>query len=131
MVVVYAFAGWTVFVWSTRVRNIVEDGGSGLNLAAAVGLTALGAAVGLTAWRRRDLLAATVVAAVGATGLAWAIRVPQIVFEADHGAAFKVVHVALAAVSVTLAGLAWRTTAYWPVAGSRSRHPSPTPSRAR
>lgn len=131
MLSVYAFAGWTVFVWSTRVRNIVEDGGSALNLVAALGLTALGAALAAVAWRRRDALAPMLVATVGATGLAWAIRVPQIVLDADHGAAFKVVHVALAAVSMTLAGLAWRSTAFWPVTGSRSRRPSPTPSRAR
>lgn len=50
--IVRVFAGWTVFVWITRIKNILEDG--------------------------------------------------------DRDFAFKAVHVALAAVSVGLAVLAWR-----------------------
>lgn len=58
--IIRVFAGWTVFVWVTRIKNILEDG--------------------------------------------------------DRDFAFKAVHVALAAVSVVLAVLAWRA-----VSRSRSR----------
>ncbi len=112
----YAFAAWTVFVWTTRVRNIVEDDGSSLDLVLAAALAVLGVAVALVAWRARARQAPVVAVAVGATLLAWAIRTPMILLDSQWGAAFKAVHSALAIVSVVLALAAWRTTAFWPVA---------------
>ncbi len=46
-------------------------------------------------------------ALAAATVAAWAVRAPVILLG-DHGAAFKVVHVGLALVSVALAVAAWR-----------------------
>ena len=107
LVVPAALAGWTTFVWGTRVRNIVRDGGGSLSLLVAVAMVVLAAAVavslvrgGTPRWAVPALAAATVAA--------WAVRAPVILFG-DHGAAFKVVHVGLALVSVALAVLAWRT----------------------
>jgi hypothetical protein len=116
---VYTFAGWTVFVWATRARNIAEDGGSTLNLVVALGLAALGVAVAVAA--RRGGLAPVLAVAVGATVVAWAVRVPQILLDPQHGLAFQAVHAALAAVSVGLAAAAWRTTGFWPARRRGSR----------
>lgn len=124
MAIVYAFAAWTVFVWATRVRNIVEDQGSTFDLLAAAALAALGVAVAGTAWKGglAPVLAATVVVTVAV----WAVRTPLILFDADHGAAFKAVHVTLAVISVGLALAAWRTTRFWPSARQAARPASPT-----
>ncbi|MGI9120519.1 MAG: hypothetical protein ACR2G7_10455 [Acidimicrobiales bacterium] len=107
MLAVYALAAWTVFVWGTRISNIVGGAGSPVDLALAVGLAGLGVAVGVAAWRRtpRWLLTTLVLATLGM----WAVRTPLILFDADRGAAFKTVHLVLAAVSVALAVAAWRT----------------------
>jgi hypothetical protein len=101
-----ALAGWTVFIWGTRVRNIARDGGGGLSLLVALGMVALAALVavalvrdGTPRWAVPALAAATVAA--------WAVRVPVILLG-DHGAAFKVVHTVLAVVSVALAVAALR-----------------------
>lgn len=107
MVAVYAFAAWTVFVWGTRVSNIVRDDGSLLDLVLAVAIVVLGVAVAVAAARRRPTWPlATLVAA---TVLTWLVRTPLIVLDADHGAGFKAVHAALAVVSLALAALAWRS----------------------
>lgn len=123
MAVVYAFAAWTVFVWATRMRNIVEDQGSLFDLSVAAALAALGVAVAVTAKKGGlpPVLAATVVVTVAV----WAVRTPLILFDADHGAAFKTVHTALAVMSLGLALAAWRTTSFWPVLRHGQRVASP------
>jgi hypothetical protein len=118
---VYAFGAWTVFVWVTRVRNIVEDQGSNLDLVVALVLATLGVAVVVAA--RKGGLAPVLAAAVVATVAVWALRTPLIVLDADHGVAFKAVHSALAVISVVLGLAAWRTTGFWP-ALRHGRQPS-------
>jgi hypothetical protein len=108
----YAFAAWTVFVWGTRISNIIDDGGAvgggrALDLAVAGGLTILGLVVAVATWRRRPAWALP--ALVVATVAVWAVRAPLILLDPDHGAAFKAVHAALAVVSLALAAGAWRT----------------------
>lgn len=122
MIAVYAFAAWTLFVWGTRVRNIVEDQGSTFDLVVALALAALGVAVAVAA--RKGALAPVLAVAVVATVAVWALRLPLIVFDAEHGGAFKAVHAALALVSVGLGLAAWRTTAFWPADRKRRRRPS-------
>lgn len=102
-----ALAGWTTFVWGTRVRNIVRDGGGSISLLVALAVVALAVVVavslvrgGTPRWAVPGLAAATVAA--------WAVRAPVILLG-DHGAAFKIVHVGLALVSVALAAAAWRS----------------------
>lgn len=120
MIAVYAFAVWTVFVWGTRVRNILQDGGSAFDLWAALALAALGVAVVVGA--RKGGLAPILAVAVAATVAVWAVRAPLIIFDGDHGAAFVAVHVSLAVFSVGLGLAAWRTTGFWPAA-RRGRRP--------
>lgn len=116
-----AFAGWTVFMWGTRIRNAFEnDDLSGSEKALAVGVAlafTLGAlAVGCAVLRRRGAdLAVKVLAAV--TVVYWPVRVVQIVL-ADHGAAFTLVHAVLGVVSVALAVWAWPGTGRVGMAGN-------------
>ncbi|MDP8987042.1 MAG: hypothetical protein M3N11_01650 [Actinomycetota bacterium] len=108
MTAVYAFAAWTVFVWGTRISNVVDDPDSStFDLVLAVALTSLGVVVALTAWRRRP--AWPVPTLVVVTVAAWALRTPPLLLDPEHGAAFKTVHAGLALVSVALAVLAWRS----------------------
>lgn len=124
MVAVYAFAAWTVFVWGTRISNVVDDAGSStFDLVLAVVLTLLGVVVLATAWRRRP--AWPVPTLVVATVAAWALRTPPLLLDPEHGAAFKAVHAGLAVVSVVLAGLAWRA---WRARSSPAAVAAPAPA---
>jgi hypothetical protein len=106
--VVVALPLWTLFVWLTRVRNVVRDDGVGLGVVVPLGLVAL-AVYALVDRRRGTVPLAT------ATVLVWLVRLP-FVFAHDHSAAFELVHTALAAVSVGLSVAALR--------GSRAREAS-------
>jgi hypothetical protein len=107
----YAFAAWTLFVWTTRIRNILSDGDASgtsraVDLAVAAGLCALAVVVAFAWWRRRPRWA---VPALGvATVTTWAVRVPLITANPEWDAGFKVVHAGLAVVSIALAWAAWR-----------------------
>jgi hypothetical protein len=90
---VWAFLGWTAFVWIGRIRN----GGSALLAASFLVLAAL------ALWRRRPWLTVLAVWTVAV----WAVRTPYILVH-DHPADFKVVHVVLAIVSIALAVSAQR-----------------------
>lgn len=103
-----ALAAWTAFVWGTRVRNIVRDGGGTLSLLVALGLVSLAVAVAV-ALARGGTPRWAVPALATATVAAWAVRAPVILLG-DHGVTFKVVHTGLALVSVALAATAWRQT---------------------
>ena len=104
---------WTLLLWATRIRNIVgEDGWSPAELLVPLGLTVLAVAALVRRERFLPWLA-------GATVAVWAVRVPLVLVR-DHGAAFKVVHVVLAAVSLLLAWLTWQAV-------SRRRPPVATP----
>jgi len=96
------FAAWTLFVWGTRVSNILEDDGSAWALTVAIAMTAGGIAVAITALSGRGVGPA-VLGLATATVLVWLIRLPGLLLDADHGAAFKFVHAMLALVSVALA----------------------------
>lgn len=105
-------AGWTLFVWLTRVRNAVGD--DDLSGAARIGTLLLSAScVVLAAVSLAGLRAgpASLRRAVGALGLwtvvVWPIRAVGIALG-GHGAGFVVVHLALAASSIGLAAWAWR-----------------------
>ena len=102
-----ALAGWTAFVWGTRVRNITRDGGGGgLSLLVALAMVVLAAVVAVSLVRGGQPRWA-VPALAAATVAAWAVRTPAILLG-DEGAAFKVVHTALALVSIALAVAAVR-----------------------
>ena len=87
--------------------NILTDGGGAGALVVAGALTALGVAAAASLAGAR--LPWAVPALAVATIVVWAVRVPLVV-TSDHEAAFVVVHLVLAVVSVTLAAGALRTS---------------------
>jgi hypothetical protein len=114
-----AFGAWTLFVWATRIGTAFEqDDLTGLDRVGRVGMAVSFTLVGLgllvVAWRARGRLLtsgevrAVRVAAAWTVGV-WAVRGVQIAL-ADHEAAFIVVHLVLAAVSIALAVATVRTT---------------------
>ena len=107
MALLLVFAGWTLFVWGTRISNILSDGGSALALVVAAGLVALGVAVVWYAIDGAGRLAWAVPSLVAATVAVWAVRLPGVLLH-DHSGAFKAVHLALGAISVLLALVARR-----------------------
>ncbi len=103
--------GWTLFVWLTRLRNVVTDdelstGEAAWRLVPVVAF--LGLALLLVIARRRGrvpvtpVLAVFVVATIGY----WLVRGTAIIV-ADHDLGFTIVHTVLMAVSIGLAAWAW------------------------
>ena len=123
---VIALVTWTGFVWTTRIGNIwgddgLTDGEKWGRTGLALSFTVLAVAVGLALVRRAAWLRPTVGALAGWTTVVWVVRVVGIA-TGDHDAAFVVVHVVLAVVSIALAVLAWRAiTAAAPVDASPAR----------
>jgi hypothetical protein len=116
---------WTLFVWGTRIFNILTDGGGAGALVVALGLTALGVAAAVSLGRVRRLPWALPALAV-ATVAVWVVRVPLLLAH-DHAAGFVVVHLVLAGVSLALAGATLRAT----TPRRRSPAPAPAPPSAR
>jgi hypothetical protein len=98
---------WTLFVWGTRIANILTDGGGTGALVVVVVLTVLGLAAATSLAGAR--LPWAVPALALATLAVWAVRVP-LLLASDHEASFVVVHLVLAAVSVALAAGALRAS---------------------
>ena len=107
-----SLVGWTLFVWVTRMNNIVQDddlsaGGMAWRLGAAAFFVALAVAL-LVATRRSParvnaVLGVFVVWTIGW----WSIRGVGILVD-NHDVGFKVVHTILMVVSIGVAMWAWR-----------------------
>lgn len=116
---IIVLVGWTVFIWLTRIKNAwgsseESTGAKVASTVSAVVLLVAAIAVGrvLVVARRRSLTAVEgrLITILGAgTIVVWAVRIPQILLD-DQGVPFKVVHVVLGAISVTLAVLSIRLT---------------------
>ncbi|MEL6981923.1 MAG: hypothetical protein AAFO29_05830 [Actinomycetota bacterium] len=114
-----AFGGWTLFVWVGRLRNLLAEPGSVLDvsrwsLVGSVAFTIGGLAVVASAalrWRQgpggsaHRLLTPSVVALAGLTTGVWLVRAVDIALG-DHSVGFIAVHLVLAAVSIGLAAVA-------------------------
>ncbi len=105
-----AFGAWNAAIWLTRIRNILNDdgltsGGKALWMVPAL-VFGLGGLVALWAWWKGvPALARPLAAVILAVLVYWPVRTVFMLF-ADHTAAFKVVHLVLAVVSVGLAVVA-------------------------
>jgi hypothetical protein len=107
-------AGWTLFVWTTRIGNIWGDDAATTSskvgsTALALSFTVLALVVVFTAWRRAwaALRLAVVALAVWTTAV-WIVR-SLTILAGDRATGFKIVHGVLAVVSIALAVWAVRT----------------------
>lgn len=107
-----ALVVWTLLVWTTRISNIWNDaalsegekwGRTGL----ALSFTALAVAVAVALWRRAGWKPSAVAALAAWTVAVWVARAVGIT-TGDHDAAFIVVHLVLAIVSIGLSVVAVR-----------------------
>jgi hypothetical protein len=107
-----ALAVWSLLIWTTRLRNIWTDdelstGEQWGRTALALSFTVLALAVGHAVYHRATWLQPVVRTLAGWTIAVWVVRSIGIA-TADHDGAFILVHLVLAAISVTLAALAVR-----------------------
>lgn len=108
---------WTLFVWSSRIRNVWTDddlstGGQVLRTGYAVVFLAFGITLTVLLWRRRpeplDALGQRILVFFLAWTVAfWLIRGIGIIVD-DHTASFTVIHTVLMIISIALAG--WAAT---------------------
>ena len=118
------FVAWTLLVWGTRIDNIVGDAdldaaGRAARLALAGSFVVLAVAAGAGLWRARRTPTAWLapllrLLAAWTVGV-WAVRTVQIAVG-GHDAAFVLVHLGLAVVSIVLAVMTWRDVGVRPLA---------------
>lgn len=109
------FGGWTLLVWGSRIRNIVADDdltGSVRTASLLMALTfvipaAVVGVVAVRAWRNRQRparwVAQVVVTLAAWTIGVWLFRALDIAVDPGHSVGFRVVHSALALVSMVIA----------------------------
>ena len=112
--VTVALVGWSLLVWTTRIRNIWTDDelsvtGQVGRTALALSFTVLAVAAGVAVARRLAWRDRAVHLLAGWTIAVWVVRSIGIA-TADHDAAFIAVHLVLAAISIVLAIAALRET---------------------
>ncbi|MDG2111531.1 MAG: hypothetical protein P8N02_02835 [Actinomycetota bacterium] len=98
--------GWTLFLWSSRIRNVLADDdldafGLTWRLGAAVIFLAMGLACALWLWKGRPGAISLGVLA-GWTVIYWLVRGTGIMLDSNHDAGFKAIHAALMAMSLGL-----------------------------
>jgi len=103
-VVLLALPLWTLFVWATRIRIVLNQDGSKSAVIVPVVLTVLAVAALVN---RRRWLAPLVLATVGV----WVVRLPLVLLH-HHSVPFKLVHAVLAVISLALSWGAWRALRY-------------------
>ncbi len=110
---------WTLFVWATRIDNVLgQDGlttaGRAARLALALSFTVLGVGLLAVAWRARSRELTGVERLVIAVTALWTIGVWVVrgigIAVGDHAGAFIAVHTVLAVVSIALAAATTRST---------------------
>ena len=111
----WVFVGWTLFTWSTRLRNIVGDdtltgGARGFALAVTAVFVVGAIAVPVIAKVRPALLGTYIRVAGGVTAAWWAMRLVTNLLG-DGSTGFKVVHTILALTSIGLGLALWRSAA--------------------
>jgi len=112
---ILALVVWTLLVWTTRIGNLWSDADLGLGekwgrTALALSFTILAVAVAYGVLRRTSWRRAVATTLAGWTMAVWLVRSIGIA-TGDHEAAFVVVHLVLAVVSVALSALALRAEA--------------------
>ncbi len=98
-------------MWTTRIRNVLGDDEASTTstmtgLVMSVMLIGLAAAVTVGVLTHRSWMRQALMALGAVTVGVWLVRATDIVVS-DHGAAFKIVHVVLALISIALAFATW------------------------
>ena len=110
---------WTLFVWTTRIDNVLSQddlttAGRAARLVLALSFTVVGVALLAVAWRARGRSVKWVEALVIGVGCWWTIGVWVLrgvqISLSDHDAAFILVHALLGIVSIALAAVVLRST---------------------
>ncbi|MBN4047533.1 hypothetical protein JYT71_00845 [Acidimicrobiaceae bacterium AH-315-P05] len=114
-------AAWSVFVWASRIRNVLADdelttAGTTWRLAAAVVFVAGGLTLGYAIATKHPWLRQITLLLAAWTTAWWLVRGIGILADANHDASFKAVHTVLMLVSLGLAG--------WAVAHIRQTAPA-------
>ena len=114
-----ALVGWSLYVWSTRIKNVTGDatassGSKAFSIVLSLTFLAFavaGSVVLVRAWSRPlARVEALVLRAFAAWTVAvWVVRIPMIALD-DRSVGFKVVHAVLGVISIALAALVWRST---------------------
>ena len=121
----FALCAVTLLIWTTRIGNIwndadLSDGEKWGRTALAASFTVLALLAAYAVHRRTAWRDLAVRALAGWTVVVWAVRAVGIA-TGDHEAAFIVVHLVLATVSVALAALAVRSERPVPASARRDR----------
>lgn len=111
-----ALGGWTLFVWGSRIRNVVRDEGWVSHWTMAVAVAFVAVALCLLAMGSLAVVTDRDVEAIRPVGLVlavvgsvwWIVRDLGILF-ADHSVPFKVVHTILAAITLALSVWVFRS----------------------
>lgn len=110
---VWVLITWTIFLWISRLRNVVNNdelSSSGRTIRVLVVVVFVALAVA-SAFAVRRAWPRVVAVFVGWTVLYWLIRGIGILIDGDYSIGFKVVHTLLMAVSLTLSALTARRLA--------------------
>jgi len=107
---VWVLIAWTVFLWLSRLRNVLNNdelssGGRAIRVGVVVIFVGLGLAAALAVRRRQPRL---LVGFLAWTVGYWLIRGIGILIDGDYSVGFKAVHTALMVVSLTLSALTAR-----------------------
>jgi len=102
--------GWTVFVWLSRLRNILSNedlstNGRIVRVAVVVVFVSLAAAAAVAVRKKRP---AVLVLFLAWTVGYWLVRGTGILIDGDYSVRFKLVHTVLMVVSITLSALTAR-----------------------
>jgi hypothetical protein len=102
--VIWALIGWTIFLWVSRLRNVLTNDdltstGRAVRIGVVVVFVVL-AAWALTGLRRGRVLAIQVL--IGWTIVYWLVRHTGILID-DYSVGFKLIHTVLAIISIGLA----------------------------
>ena len=106
----WVLIGWTVFLWLSRSRNVVNNdeltaGGQAVRIVVVIIFLALAAAAAVGLWRKQMALVAVFL--VWTIGY-WLVRGTGILIDSEFSIGFKVVHTVLMLVSLILSALTAR-----------------------
>ena len=107
---VWVLIGWTVFLWVSRTRNVINNdelttSGRTIRIAIAVLFIVLAAATAVAVRKRKPQM---IVGFLTWTVGYWLIRGVGILIDGDYSVSFRAIHTVLMVVSLTLSGLTAR-----------------------